>query len=153
MHPTRNGKSRSVGLRPPLTGSLMLDESLIATQGLCLSRSTAWQELKEQETKDRARSPIGFRPHLMGWTAPHKASRCRRVIVEDESPERAVHDKNYHHRSRPCKEGISSPRRRCRGQGRRRAEAQTQGGVGVLRKTGAVPGGHGGLRECALLGA
>ena len=30
---------------------------------------------------------------LMRWTAPHKASRCRRVIVGDESPERAVHDK------------------------------------------------------------
>src|SRR5262249_47026260 len=39
---------------------------------------------------------------MMRWTAPHKASKCRRVIVEDESPERAVHDKNYHHRDRPC---------------------------------------------------
>src|SRR5262245_6090041 len=56
----------------------------------------------------------------MGWTAPHKASRCRRVIVEDESPERAVHDNNYHHRARPCKEGVPSPRRRFGGQGRRR---------------------------------
>jgi integrase len=55
--------------------------------------------------------------HLMRWTAPHKASRCRRVIVEDESPERAVHENNYHHRARPCKKGIPSPRRRCRGQG------------------------------------
>jgi len=26
------------------------------------------------------------RPPLMRWTAPHKASRCRRVIVDDESP-------------------------------------------------------------------
>src|SRR5215470_2391436 len=50
---------------------------------------------------------------LMRWTAPHKASRCRRVIVDDESPERAVHDKNYHHRARPCKEGVSGPRRGC----------------------------------------
>ena len=56
----------------------------------------------------------GVRTHLMRWTAPHKASRCRRVIVEDESPERAAHDKNYHHWCRPCKEGVSSPRRRCR---------------------------------------
>src|SRR5262245_56008088 len=70
---------------------------------------------------------------LMRWTAPHKASKCRRVIVEDESPERAVHDKNYHHRARPCKEGVPNPRRRCQGQGRRGPEAQTQGGVGVLR--------------------
>ena len=45
----------------------------------------------------------------MRWTAPHKASRCRRVIVDDESLERAVHDDNYHHRARPCKEGVPSP--------------------------------------------
>src|SRR5262245_31643109 len=29
-----------------------------------------------------------YAPSLMRWTAPHKASRCRRVIVADESPER-----------------------------------------------------------------
>src|SRR5262245_55379335 len=69
---------------------------------------------------------------LMRWTAPHKASRCRRVIVEDESLERAVHDKNYHHRCRPCKEGVPNPRRRCRGQDRRCPEAQTQRGFDVL---------------------
>src|SRR5262245_23053670 len=40
----------------------------------------------------------------MRWTAPHEASRCRRVIVADESQEWADHDKNYHHRRRPCKE-------------------------------------------------
>src|SRR5262245_30274309 len=90
---------------------------------------------------------------LMRWTAPHKASRCRRVIVEDESPERAVHDNNYHHRARPCKEGVASPRRRCRGQGRRRPQAPTQGGVGILRQASGVSGRHGGLRQCALLGA
>src|SRR5262249_15832239 len=39
----------------------------------------------------------------MRWTAPHEASGCRRVIVDDESPEGAVHDKSYHHRARPCK--------------------------------------------------
>src|SRR5215813_4952418 len=71
----------------------------------------------------------------MRWTAPHKASRCRRVIVADESPERAAHENNYH--ARPCKEGVPSARRGCRGQGRRRPEAQTQGGVGVHpRSTG-----------------
>jgi transposase len=30
----------------------------------------------------------GRRRSLMMWTAPHKASRCHRVIVDDESPER-----------------------------------------------------------------
>ena len=98
-----------------------------------------------------ARAPGG--QSVMRWTAPHKASRCRRVIVVDESPERAVHDKNYHHRARPCKEGVPNPRRRCRGQGYRRPQAQTEGGVGVLRQAGAVSGRHGGQRQCALLGA
>src|SRR5215813_9338613 len=80
------------------------------------------------------RARAAARPDLMRWTAPHKASKCRRVIVADESPERAVHDENYHHRTRPCKEGVPNPRRRCRGQSRRRPEAQTQGGVGVFGK-------------------
>ena len=31
------------------------------------------------------------------------------MIVVDESPERAVHDNNYHYRDRPCKEGVPSP--------------------------------------------
>src|SRR5262245_23760709 len=118
---------------------------------ICAAASLAALRLEQLTAPDANR--IGTRPHLMRWTAPHKASRCRRVIVADESPERAVHDKNYHHRARPCKEGVPNPRRRCRGQSRRRPEAQTQGGVGVLRQAGAVSGRHGGLRQCALLGA
>src|SRR5262245_34254767 len=95
----------------------------------------------------------------MRWTAPHKASKCRRVIVEDESPERAVHEHNYHYRARPCKEGVPNPRRRCQGQGRRRAQAQTQGGVGVLAKLApclvgmeACGSAHYWAREIAKLG-
>src|SRR5215470_13240535 len=61
---------------------------------------------------------------MMRWTAPHEASRCRRVTVDDESPKGVVHDNNYHHRARSCKEGIPSPRRRCRGRGRRRPEVR-----------------------------
>jgi hypothetical protein len=41
-----------------------------------------------------------------------QGTRCRRVIVVDESPERVAHDNNYHHRARPCKEGVPNPRRR-----------------------------------------
>src|SRR6516162_9744907 len=91
-----------------------------------------------------ALGPRWRREVLMRWTAPHKASRCRRVIVDDESPERAVDDCNYHDRDRPCKEGVPNPRRRCREQACRCPEAQTQGGVGVLRQAGAVFGWHGG---------
>src|SRR5262245_44694250 len=117
------------------------------------SELISWPELGELRAPTKALRNSDARPPLMRWTAPHKASRCRRVIVGDESPKRAVHDKNYHHRDRPCKEGVPSPRRRCRGQGRRRSEAQTQAGVGVLRQAGTVSRWHGGLRQCALLGA
>ena len=96
--------------------------------------------------------PVGGEQSPFLPRPPHKASRCRRVIVVDKSPESAVHENNYHHRDRPCKEGVPNPRRRCRGQGRRRPEAQS-GGVGVLRQDGAVSGRHGGLWQRPLFGA
>src|SRR5215831_17138990 len=75
----------------------------------------------------------------MRWTAPYKGSRCRRVIVADESPERAVHEHNYHHWARPCKEGIPSPRRRCRRQVVVARKLRRKEGFGVLRQAAAVP--------------
>src|SRR6516225_7783501 len=113
-----------------------------------------WTLRRPMSVLSRSSNPEGrlnarHKPLLMRWTAPHKASKCRRVIVDDESPERAVHECNYHDRDRPCKEGVPNPRRRCREQACRCPEAQTQGGVGVLRQAGAVFGWHGGLRQCA----
>jgi DNA-binding transcriptional LysR family regulator len=42
-------------------------------------------QLFERLTRQVVLTPAG-EAYLMRWTAPRKASRCRRVIVEDESP-------------------------------------------------------------------
>jgi hypothetical protein len=151
---------------PPLPGSGVPDPCNGQAKSLAgTSEFGSWSVLAHGEHSPHRRNrtaaagtsrrkvSVAQSTRMMRWTAPHKASRCRRVIVDDESPERG----------RPCQQLPalgSTLQRRCSKSmaSMPRATSSSPGSsdasrCGVLRQAAAVSRRHGGLRQCARLGA
>src|ERR1700722_3732975 len=95
---------------------------------------------------------------MMGWTAPRTASACQDGRCQNPIRREAVHGQVYPdfvdcHAgwSRSGEEGVSGSRGRCEGRDRCGAQTHAQPTDPVLRRTGAVRGGDGGVRLGASL--
>jgi hypothetical protein len=89
-----------------------------------------------------------------GMDAPTR-SRHRRARVDVSSTTRTgrgVHDEDQVSRDRSCEECLSGPRSERARQSDLAQATAARSGRGLLRKLAALPGRHGGLRECPPLG-
>ena len=89
-----------------------------------------------------------------GMDAPTR-SRHRRAGVDVSSTTRTgrgVHDEDQDSRDRSCEECLSGPRSERARQSDLAQATAARSGRGLLRKLAALPGRHGGLRECPPLG-
>src|SRR4051812_42205534 len=101
-----------------------------------------------------AENPFGAK--LMEWSPPSlEGIDMPKWAHHRSAPATVRSDQHEHHdcRSRSREECNSDPRRGRTGSRRFEEEAETHAGIGVLRQLAALPGWHGSMRRCALLGA
>src|SRR5690242_14559767 len=93
---------------------------------------------------------------LMGWTAPGLDNGLNGpwCTFEHQQPKRGEsEDAGCNSRDRPSKERFPATRLRCEGEGSVAEATHAWAPTWFRRQPAALPGGDGGVRECALLDA